>query len=308
MSVGLPNAGKSAGSGKVKVLVAGANGQLGLELQATCPYDVELFALGRNQLDICQQETISAVLAQYQPDIVVNAAAYTAVDKAESDMEQAYNVNYRGARALAQAVQAYNQQSGNLYLLHISTDFVFDGLQSKPYQPDDITKPQSIYGASKLAGEQAVLACCDNAAVIRTAWLYSSHSPNFVKTMLRLMNERDSLGVVADQVGSPTWARTLANTVWAFITQQPMGIFHCSDNGVASWYDFAVAIQDEALALGLLGKRIPIAPLRTEQYPTPARRPAFSVMDKRTTEQYLNGRLPHWRDSLRHMMLELERR
>jgi dTDP-4-dehydrorhamnose reductase len=285
----------------MKILLTGANGQLGSELQATCPAHINLIPTDYASLDITQPEQVKAALDAYQPDAIINAAAYTAVDKAESDVERAYAINHLAAVTLAQEAC----QRG-IYLLHISTDFVFDGLQSTPYACDAAAHPLGVYGASKLAGEQAVQKHCQMAAIVRTAWLYSAYGNNFVKTMLRLMAERDSLGVVADQIGTPTWTHTLADTLWSFIAQKPQGIFHCADNGVASWYDFAVAIQEEALALGLLDKAIPVKPLRTEEYPTPARRPAYSVMDKRTTENRLGYTLPHWRVSLRQMLAQLQ--
>ena len=285
----------------MKVLVTGANGQLGLELQATCPTDITLIAASRDTLDITNPEQVIAALDQHQPDAIINAAAYTAVDKAESDAENAYAINHMAAQLLAEQASLRG-----IYLIHVSTDFVFDGLQSTPYAPDAATNPQGVYGASKLVGEQAVQTHCPAAAIIRTSWLYSIYRGNFVKTMLRLAAERDSLGVVVEQVGSPTWTRTLADTIWAFIAQKPQGIFHCSDQGVASWYDFAVAIQEEAVNAGLLSKTVPVKPLLTAEYPTPARRPAFSVMDKRSTESVLGYTLPHWRISLRQMLSELK--
>ncbi|EIJ36650.1 dTDP-4-dehydrorhamnose reductase [Thiothrix nivea] len=285
----------------MKVLLTGANGQLGLELQATCPADITLIAAGRDTLDITNPAQVATILAEYQPDAIINAAAYTAVDKAESDVENAYAINHKAAETLAQLASQHN-----IYLVHVSTDFVFDGLQSTPYAPDAVTSPQGVYGASKLAGERAVQTQCPAAAIIRTSWLYSRYRGNFVKTMLRLAAERDALGVVVEQAGSPTWAHTLADTIWAFIAQQPQGIFHCSDQGVASWYDFAVAIQEEAVNLGLLSKTVPVKPLLTAEYPTPARRPAYSVLDKRSTESILGYTLPHWRANLRLMLAELK--
>lgn len=292
----------------IKVLLIGAGGQLGLELQATCPGFIDLVPLSRIGLDICQTEQIATVLATHRPDVIINAAAYTAVDKAESDVDNAYAVNELAVAALAKAVAEWNQREPQqlIYLLHVSTDFVFDGKQSSPYAPIDIANPQGVYGASKLAGEKAVLAYCPTAGIVRTSWLYSVHGHNFVKTILRLAAERAALGVVADQVGSPTWAQTLAKTLWAFCSLKPPGIFHCSDNGVASWYDFALAIQEEAQALGLIDQLKPVTPLRTEEYPTSACRPAYSVLDKRTTEECLGYKLPHWRASLRNMLIELK--
>lgn len=318
MTLRLPStplrASRSGNDAPIKVLVTGANGQLGLELQATCPANITLIAAGRDMLDITDPQQVAAALAEHQPDAIINAAAYTAVDKAESDVENAYAINHTAAATLARLVAERlalsgaegSRSEGSLYLVHVSTDFVFDGLQSTPYAPTAATNPQGVYGASKLAGELAVQEHCPTAAIIRTSWLYSIYRGNFVKTMLRLAAERDSLGVVVEQVGSPTWTRTLADTIWAFIAQKPQGIFHCSDQGVASWYDFAVAIQEEACNIGLLDKTVPVKPLLTAEYPTPASRPAYSVMDKRTTESVLGYTLPHWRVSLRQMLSELK--
>lgn len=285
----------------MKILVTGANGQLGSELQATCPTHITLIPTDYTTLDITDTAQVQTVLDQHQPDIVINAAAHTAVDKAESEAELAYAINHTAASTLAQQAT----QRG-FYLLHVSTDFVFDGMQSSPYTPNAAPQPLSVYGASKLAGEQVVQTHCPTAVIVRTSWLYSAYGNNFVKTMLRLMAERDSLGVIADQIGTPTWTRTLSDTLWLFIEQKPQGIFHCGDNGVASWYDFAIAIQEEALALGLLHQAIPIKPLRTAEYPTPAHRPAYSVMDKRATENLLGHTFPHWRVSLRQMLAQYQ--
>lgn len=298
---------QSGDESPIKVLVTGASGQLGFELQATCPARYMLIATDADTLDITQPVQIEAVLDQYQPNVIINAAAYTAVDKAESDEANACRINAIAPELLANAIVARRTKGQDIRLVQISTDFVFDGQQATPYLPDSPTKPLSVYGASKLAGEQAVQRLLADALIVRTAWLYSAHGHNFVKTMLRLMADRPQLGVVYDQVGTPTWARTLANTLWALLDKQARGIFHCADNGVASWYDFAVAIQAEALALGILTNSIPIKPIRSAAYPTPAQRPAFSVMDKYTTENLLATSLPHWHDSLRAMLGELKR-
>ncbi|WML90411.1 dTDP-4-dehydrorhamnose reductase [Thiothrix lacustris] len=290
----------------MKVLVTGANGQLGFELQATCPAHVQLIATDAHTLDITQTSQIEAAIESHRPDVIINAAAYTAVDKAETDRENAWRINATAPGLLAGVVASYCNAGQAIRLVQVSTDFVFEGQQAIPYLPDDPAKPLSVYGASKLAGEQAVQQHLPDALIVRTSWLYSSHGHNFVKTMLRLMQEKPQLGVVSDQFGTPTWARTLATTLWGCIDQQAQGIFHCSDQGAASWYDFAVAIQEEALALGMLDRTIPIKPIRTNEYPLPAQRPAFSVLDKRSTENLLDIALPHWRVSLRQMFLQLK--
>ena len=285
-----------------RVLITGAKGQLGYELQRSYPLGTELIASDRISLDITDPIQIQTALERYQPDLVINAAAYTAVDKAESDQDHAQRLNGDAAGFLAQSIAA---QNAAIQLIHISTDFVFDGTQSLPYAPDAATHPLGVYGVTKLSGEQQVQQYLPNALILRTSWLYSAHGHNFVKTMLRFMQEREQLGIVYDQVGTPTWARTLAHTIWALAAKNASGILHCSDNGVASWYDFARAIQEEGYRLGLLTRRIPIHPIRSSAYPTPAQRPAFSVMDKSLTEDYLGYRLPYWRDSLQTMLAEL---
>ncbi len=285
----------------MKVLVTGAQGQLGYELQRHYPEQLNLIATDQDTLDITDAAQIKAAFDRHQPDAVINAAAYTAVDKAESDQAAAWVLNAAAPRLLAQACQQQKRR-----LIQISTDFVFDGQQSTPYLPDALCKPLSEYGKSKYAGEQAVREHLPDALIIRTSWLHSAHGGNFVKSMLRLMRERGQLGIVYDQVGSPTWAHTLAHCIWVLLEKNAQGICHCTDNGVASWYDFALAVQQIALSLGLLEKAIPIKPIRSSAYPTPAQRPAYSVMDKVVTETWLGASLPHWRDSLHNMLAELK--
>ena len=287
----------------MKVLITGAGGQVGWELQRTVSTGIEITALHRVELDIADQAAVMSVIKELQPDLVINAAAYTAVDKAEEEVDRAYKVNVDGAANIARAVEGCSAR-----LIHISTDFVFDGTGTKPYLPGDEPKPSGVYGASKLQGERAVMTETSGRAVIlRTAWVYSVHGSNFVKTMLRLMAEREELGVVDDQVGTPTWAKELAKTIWLIAGKTDMqGTYHWTDDGKASWYDFALAIQEEAYGLGLLLKTIPIKPLKTEEYPTPARRPAYSVLDKTSTLEALDCKAPHWRKSLIKMLIELK--
>lgn len=287
-------------SAAARVLITGAGGQLGWELRRTAPAGLAVRAYDRADLDITSDESIATVVAEFAPTVIVNAAAYTAVDRAESERENAYAVNRDGARRLADIAGSRGAR-----LIHLSTDFVFDGRACRPYRADDATEPLGVYGASKLAGEQAVRERLGEAALIlRTAWVYSTHGHNFVKTMLRLMDQRDRLTVVADQVGTPTWARGLADAVWRAIAQHTTGVHHWTDAGVASWYDFAVAIQEEALALDLLRRAIPIAPVATAEYPTPAARPSYSVLDKEVTWAELGVKPPHWRVALRAMLRE----
>lgn len=285
-----------------RVLVTGAGGQLGWELQRSCPAHVELHALTSADLDITDTQAVMNKVQAIKPDWIINAAAYTTVDKAESEPERAYATNEHGARHLAEAARAVDAR-----MVQVSTDFVFDGEQGRPYISGSPTNPLGVYGKSKLAGEQGVCeALGEHALILRTAWVYSSHGHNFVKTMLRLMQERDQLGIVADQIGSPTWAHGLAGAIWKGLDLGMSGIHHWTDAGVASWYDFACAIHDEARALGLLERDTLIRPIRTEDYPTPARRPSFSVLDKTSAWQALGITVPtHWRAQLRTMLHEV---
>lgn len=283
-----------------RVIITGANGQLGFELRRTAPENSVLLALTRSELDITSRDSVFACIAREQPGVIINCAAYTAVDRAESEIEKAHAVNQIGPRYLAEAARQHNA-----LLVHISTDFVFDGSQGRPYSIEDRPNPLSVYGKSKLAGENEVMTSGAEAFIVRTAWLYSSHGNNFVKTMLRLMKERESIGVVTDQIGTPTWANSLARVIWQLIDRNARGLFHWSDAGVASWYDFAVAIQEEAHALGLLQKQIPIQPIATADYPLPAHRPGFSVLDKTAACRLLGHQPDHWRTNLRQMLKEL---
>lgn len=286
----------------MKVLITGAGGQLGLELQRSAPEGMEVSALDREALNICDEKRVQAVFEEQMPDVIINTAAYTAVDKAEQESDLAFEVNRNGARFLARAAKRCHVR-----MIHVSTDFVFDGLQGCPYLIEDRPHPLSIYGASKLGGEQAVLDILgENSLVIRTSWVYSAMGNNFVKTMLRLMKERDQLSVVTDQVGTPTWAQGLAKAIWLAVSIKKLsGIHHWTDAGVASWYDFAVAIYEEAITLNLLDKATDIKPIMTWQYPLPAKRPGYSVLDKTATWKALNICSEHWRISLRNMLREL---
>ena len=286
----------------MKVLLTGAAGQLGRELSLACPPSVELTGLAKNGLDITDKPAVLAAFEKYRPQLVINAAAYTKVDQAELDRDAAFAVNSTGAGNVAAAATAVGSR-----LLHLSTDFVFNGAQSRPYRPDDSPRPISAYGRSKLDGEKAVQSLCANPAlIVRSSWIYSRFGSNFVKTMLVLMKERSRLGVVSDQVGAPTWARTLAEAIWDMAARPQMtGILHWADAGVASWYDFAVAIQTIALELGLLESAIPIEPISTEAYPTPAARPRFSVLDTTETRKELATQQLHWGKALQLMLEDL---
>jgi dTDP-4-dehydrorhamnose reductase len=278
------------------VLVTGAGGQLGRELLATVPPGWTAVGCTSAELDITHPERVDEVLTHHRPAIVINAAAYTAVDAAEREAERAEAVNSRGAGHVAECARRIGAR-----LVHVSTDFVFDGSQARPYAPEDHPHPLGVYGRTKLAGEREVVRLSGgDAIVLRTAWLYSPHGRNFLFTMLRLMRERDEVRVVTDQVGTPTSCHSLAEAIWAAAARPRVrGVHHWTDAGVASWYDFAVAIQEEALAAGLLERAVPVRPIRTEEYPTPARRPAYSVLDSAATAAALGVARRHWRVNLR---------
>ncbi|UIP27215.1 dTDP-4-dehydrorhamnose reductase [Photobacterium sp. TLY01] len=296
-----------------KVIITGHGGQLATELSLTAPSTMHIVSFSSKQLDITNRESVRDTLCNEKPDLIINAAAYTAVDKAESDVEAAYAVNALGSENLAIVCQELSTK-----LIHISTDFVFDGSKTTPYQVDDETNPLSVYGASKLAGEEKIAAILGgNATIIRTAWVYSVHGNNFVKTMLRLMQEKEQLGVVWDQVGTPTWAKGLAEMIWRLVEQSGSSfcadyrsekpvLLHWTDAGVASWYDFAIAIQELAIEKGLLAKAIPVIPIPASHYPTPAKRPSFSVIDKTAAETASCGRALHWRQQLSTMLEEMK--
>ncbi len=285
----------------MKVLITGAGGQLGQALQACAPAGAVVVALGRADLDIADSRAVSEIIAGHCPDLILNAAAYTAVDKAESDVETARAIN-----AVGPANLALSAQEASARLVHVSTDFVFDGMSGVPYLPGAPTAPIGVYGITKLEGEKAVLSTKPDALVVRTAWVYGRTGNNFVRTMLRLMSERDEVRVVADQIGTPTFAGGLAQAIWALGAARATGIHHWTDSGAASWYDFAVAIQDEALALGLLSREVPVLPIPTTAYPTPARRPHYSVLDKEATFALLGKPAPHWRENLRRMLKDIQ--
>ncbi|HUD91012.1 dTDP-4-dehydrorhamnose reductase [Sphingobium sp.] len=278
----------------MKALIVGAMGQLGRGLQATAPAGMALTCVGSNELDITHADAVRAMVEQEKPDLLLNAAAYTAVDRAEQEEEQALAINGTAVGTLADAARAVGAR-----FVHVSTDFVFDGRSGVPYTPDAPTSPLSAYGRTKLAGER--LAGPD-ALIVRTAWVYAPTGANFVRTMLRLMAERPEIRVVADQIGTPTYAPGLARALWTMAGANLAGLHHYTDSGAASWYDFAVAIQEEALAAGLLSQEARIVPIPTSDYPTPAKRPHYSVLDKASTYAALGGPTPHWRANLRVML------
>jgi dTDP-4-dehydrorhamnose reductase len=278
----------------MKVLVTGANGQLGSELRFLTKENIVQFSfVNSKELDVTDAITVENLLRKENYDYVVNCAAYTAVDLAETEIYKAEKVNVIGVENLAKSCHA-----NNACLIHISTDFVFDGSNNVPYKEGDQTNPLSVYGATKLAGEKKIVDSCDKHFIIRTSWLYSSFGNNFVKTMLRLGETKKELGVIVDQVGTPTYARDLGGLVLKIISDSNtnFGLYHYSNNGVASWYDFAKAIFD------IKGINITVNPIPSENYPTPAVRPKFSVLNKSKVKAELYAEVPYWRDSLESML------
>ena len=280
----------------------GAGGQLGRELLRCAGPEMDCVGLTRQDLDIAEPGALDACLDKLAPALILNAAAYTAVDAAESDAAAAGRANAEAPAHLAAACR-----DRGIRLLHVSTDFVFDGRSAVPYRTDAPTAPLGEYGRGKLAGEQAVQRLLPDALIMRTGWVYSRFGGNFVKTMLRLMAERDELAVVADQLGTPTWARGLAGALWAAAARPQLhGIYHWSDAGQCSWYEFAVAICEEACELGLLARPVKIRPIATSDYPTAAQRPAYSVLDKTSSWRDLGLAGVPWREQLRAMLTDLK--
>ncbi len=289
----------------MRVLLTGSSGQLGTLLQSTLPSEIELTALDRSRLDVARPADVAAAVSDLRPGLIVNAAAYTDVDGAESEPEEAFATNAEGAGSLARAALICGAR-----LIHLSTDFVFDGRTGRPYRPSDPPTALGVYARSKLAGEQRVLEeLPERSVILRTAWLYSRYGSNFVKTMLDLLACRDRLEVVVDQIGSPTWAAGLARTIWSAAAIPDLaGIHHWTDAGIASRYDLAVAVLEEGVESGLLSRavsEVAIVPIRSEQFPRAALRPAFGVLDCTGTHRALNRTPPHWRRALRSMLHDL---
>lgn len=298
-----------------QVILLGAGGQLGRLIRAQAPTNVELHAFTSSGLDICDAEAVQGCFHLIKPHLIINAAAYTQVDKAETEQEAAFAVNAEGPRHIAEATPQKAR------IIHISTDFVFDGSKTTPYLPSDPTNPLGVYGHSKLKGEQHLQDLRPDTAIIRTAWLYAAEGRNFVNTMLALMESKDELSIVADQTGTPTSAHTLAEVVWRFAARglsagsvenadtidsaasvQTAGIHHWTDQGQATWYEFACEIQRQALELGILKKKIPLKAITTAEYPTPAKRPAYSVLDLTSTWQTIGFKGRSWQEELQRTL------
>ena len=284
----------------MKILVTGSYGQLGNSLKRVFDKDPDIEAVytDYDTLDITNREAVSDFLKANKFDLIVNCAAYTAVDKAETDDLKASALNTGAVGNLGEAAARNNAK-----VIHISTDYVFAGQGFRPYEENDEPYPQGIYGRTKLEGEGLLTSFCQDAMIIRTAWLYSEFGNNFVKTMLRLGSERPELRVVCDQIGTPTYAGDLAEAIHAIVKHQEWkpGIYHFTDEGVASWYDFAKAIFE------LAGVNVPVRPVPTSEYPTPAKRPHYSVLSKGKIKRTFGLDIPYWRDSLKKCLKELNK-
>lgn len=293
-----------------RILLTGMTGQLGHELQQTLAPVGEVISVDRKTMDLTQPAMIRQVIVGVKPDLIVNAAAYTAVDRAETEIELAISIN-----GTAPTIMAEEAQRLGVFLIHVSTDYVFDGQKNRPYTEEDAFNPINVYGQSKLLGEEGIRKTCERHLIIRTAWVYGAKGRgNFVKTMLKLGAEREELRVVVDQVGTSSWAKDIAEAI-AQLGQQitlkqahplpPQGVYHFTNSGVASWYDFAVAILEEAKRLDFPLKVQRVAPITTPEYPTLAKRPTYSVLSTKKISAVLGTHPPHWRKSLRKMLKQL---
>ncbi|MDB9372869.1 dTDP-4-dehydrorhamnose reductase [Nodularia sphaerocarpa] len=283
------------------ILLLGSNGQVGQELEKILSPKHQIISLARPKIDLTQPDNLRQIIREIQPQIIINAAAYTAVDKAETEPELATAINTTAPQIIAEE----SQKLGS-FLIHFSTDYVFDGQQTHPYQESDKTNPLGVYGKTKRAGEIAIEQTHSHHIILRTAWVYGTYGKgNFVKTMLRLGKERSEIGVVTDQIGSPTWAQDIADAIAHIIPQltpEIAGIYHYTNSGVISWYDFAVAIFEEAQQLGFPLTPPKVIPITTAEYPTLARRPAYPVLACGKISQVLGTYPPHWRQRLRLML------
>ncbi|MGB7444906.1 MAG: dTDP-4-dehydrorhamnose reductase [Coleofasciculaceae cyanobacterium] len=293
-----------------RILLTGMAGQLGQELPQTLAPLGKVIGVDRQKLDLAKSEQIRQVIGEVKPDLIINAAAYTAVDKAEQETELANKVNGDAPTIIAEVAQSLGA-----FLIHISTDYVFDGTKNRPYTESDTPNPINAYGQSKLLGEEGVTKACDRHIILRTAWVYGAYGKgNFVKTMLKLGAEREELRVVVDQVGTPTWTRDIAQAIAQLgqkISSESSkdqinpGIYHFTNSGVISWYDFAVAIFEEAKQLGFPLKVRKVVPIPSSEYPTPAPRPAYSVLSTQKISALLGSHPCHWRTRLRQMLKQL---
>ncbi|MBN1462747.1 MAG: dTDP-4-dehydrorhamnose reductase [Paludibacteraceae bacterium] len=283
-----------------KLLITGAYGQLGNEMKVISPNypQFKFIFTDVDSLDICNKIAVNNFVTSNKIDFIINCAAYTAVDKAEEDQDKCYAINRDAVKNLGEAAKANGAK-----LIHVSTDYVFDGTNHIPYTEEMPICPQSVYGKSKAEGEIELQKVCKEAVIIRTSWLYSSFGNNFVKTMIKLGTERDSLGVIFDQIGTPTYAADLASVIMQIVTQNEWkgGIYHFSNEGVASWYDFTKAIHE------IYGISCIVNPLETKEYPSKTPRPAYSVLNKAKIKQAYNLQLPYWKDGLKRCINELKK-
>ena len=292
----------------MKVLITGAQGQVGKELSLIATEKgFNVVAAGRADLDITQVQNVECYINKIQPDIVINAAAHTAVDKAEDEQDLAFAINCDGAKNIALACSKQN-----IPLLHISTDYVFDGSKVEPYTEMDDVSPLGVYGTSKWQGEEAIRQNLTQHIILRVAWVFGAQGNNFVKTMLRLGQDRDELNVVADQFGGPSPAKDIAQTLMTLVEQfqkrksLDWGTYHYCGSEKTTWYDFAVEIFEQAFELGILNKKIKVNPITTEEYPTPAKRPSNSMLDCTKLKATFGIEMPKWKDALKHVLMELK--
>lgn len=291
----------------VKVLITGAAGQVGFELVKLAPAGFEVVGYNSSELDITNALQVQQIVDEQAPALIINAAAYTAVDRAESDAERAYAVNEIGVKNLVEAALALG-----IPVFHISTDYVFDGTATEPYKETDLVGPAGVYGASKLAGEQVLISSGVKHIILRTSWVFGAEGNNFVKTMLRLGKERDTLGIVADQHGCPTSAASIANVLWQLAqkyvadNELPWGIYHFSNSPATTWHGFASEIFKQAVEAGFLEKAPVVNPIKTRDYPTPAKRPAWSVMECSSLESLLGSGVPGWQQELSAVLKQLK--
>lgn len=282
----------------MKIVITGKNGQLGSELQDVAEHypKFEFVFLDREEMDLSDQTAIVAVLNAEKPDVIVSAGAYTAVDRAESDQELCDAINHLAIKTMGEWATKNKAK-----VIHISTDYVFDGSSEIPLKETDVTSPINVYGATKLKGEQALMQSGCNHIIIRTAWVYSTYGANFVKTMMRLMSERDEIGVVADQIGTPTYAKDLAQVIMTIVASENFveGIYHYSNEGRISWFDFATAIKE------LKGYSTKINAISSNAFPTPAKRPTYSLLDKTKIKETFSIAIPEWKDSLETMLSKM---
>jgi len=290
----------------IKVMLTGKDGQLGKALIERIPAYINVISLGRQQLDLSNQEACRKAVMEHRPDWVLNAGAYTAVDRAESEPDLAMAVNAGAPEAFAQAL---NEVGGQL--LQVSTDFVFNGSQGHPYKPDQAVDPISVYGATKAEGERLVKNTLPitKYSILRTSWVYGPVGSNFCLTMLRLHRQKsaqnEALKVVADQIGCPTSTLNLANACWSVIKHEASGMYHFCDAGAASWYDFAIAIGDAGVAAGIIDQSANVVPITSSEYPTPAKRPGYSLLECTSTKNALGIDSNHWRKELSIVMAQI---